>query len=256
MQLTTLTWNIGGGMLLKAGADPSRMASYSVDGLNEIKQLLREQSPDIITLQETHKNDSYDQVADIAEALGYDYFAHDSTSRSHIDPTMQLGHGILSRYPIVSHHTGFFENPNITVEWEDGTQATTFDKGYTTCDLSVDGTPVSITTLHLIPFKRFNIDVSADAGREIAANVAASITTPAKQWIIQGDFNINSPTLRPYFPALFNEGLDEVALTEPTTPKGNRYDHILYRGFTLENQTVISNILTDHYPVIANLVSE
>jgi endonuclease/exonuclease/phosphatase family metal-dependent hydrolase len=255
MQLTTLTWNIGGGMLLKAGADPSRMASYSVDGLNEIKQLLREQSPDIITLQETHKNDSYDQVADIAEALGYEHFVHDSTSRSHIDSTMQLGHGILSRYPIVSHHTGFFENPHITVEWEDGTQATTFDKGYTTCELDIDGTLVSITTLHLIPFKRFNIDLSADAGHEIMANVAASIMTTAKQWIIQGDFNINGPTLHAYFPALVNEGLDEVVLSGPTTPKGNKYDHILYRGFTSEKQTIIDTVLTDHYPVIANLVS-
>lgn len=255
MQLKTLTWNIGGGMLLKANADPSLMASYSVDGLAEIKELLREQSPDIITLQETHKNASYDQVADIAKTLGYEYFVHDSTSRSHIDPSMQLGHGILSRYPITSHQTGFFHNPHIAVQWEDGTQAVTFDKGYTTCEVDVNGTVVSVTTLHLLPFRRFNLELNTDAAQGILRNIEDSIATSAEKWIIQGDFNINSATLREHFPLLFSKGIEEVAVDDPTTPKGNKYDHVLYRGFSSEKQCVLSSVLTDHYPVTLTLVS-
>jgi endonuclease/exonuclease/phosphatase family metal-dependent hydrolase len=254
MQLKTLTWNIGGGKVLAANTDPTLMASYTVDGLDDIKYLLQNELPDIITLQETHKNDSYDQVADIAKTLGYDYFVHDSTSHSHIDPSMQLGHGILSRYPIISHQTGLFNNPHISVEWEDGTQAVTFDKGYTTCELDIDGTAVSVTTLHLLPFRRFNLDVNTDAVREILGNVEASVTTTAEKWIIQGDFNINSATLREYFPMLFSVGVEEATVDDPTTPKGNTYDHILYRGFNNKKQTVLSDVLTDHYPVVTTLV--
>lgn len=250
MNLTLLTWNIGGGMTLDPGADPARMSSYQTDGMAEIKQLLLSESPDIITLQETHQNAAYDQVKLLADELGYGYFVHDSTSRSHIDPAMRLGHAIISRHPIISHQTGLFRNPNLSVEWEDGSQATSFDKGFTTCRIDVNGTPVAITTLHLLPFRRFNVELDSDQSRDIMRGVSTTISAPDDKWIIQGDFNIDSPTLQPYLPELFDNDVLEIPLAAPTTPKGHRYDHVLYRGLDCGAQTVDSTVGTDHYPVV------
>ncbi len=66
MQLKTLTWNIGGGKLLKAGEDPGLMASYSVDGLDSIVRKIRDTDPDIITLQEVEGDETNNQIDNIA----------------------------------------------------------------------------------------------------------------------------------------------------------------------------------------------
>lgn len=231
------------------GADPTLISSYSVDGLQDINNLIKTESPDIITLNEAHKDVTYDQVKDIAEHLGYDYFVHDSTSPSHIDTSMQLGHGIISRYPIISHKTELFSNPNLSVEWEDGSIASSFDKGFTTCEIDVNGEVIAITTLHLVPFRRFNVAPGTHTFTKVLEDVSQSINTRAERWIIQGDFNIDSPTLREYFPSLFIN-LEEVTQGVPTTPKNRKYDHVLYRGLKYLSQKVDNTVLTDHYPVM------
>jgi exonuclease III len=251
MKIKTVTWNIGGAKLLQEDADQTLLASYSVEGIDQIIDWLRKESPDIITLQETQKNDSNDQVATLAQKLGYEYFYHDSTSKSHIDTDYNLGHAILSRYPLSDHTMGFFDNPNLKIAWEDGSIAQSFDKGYSTCRASIDGTDISLTTLHLVPFKRFGVEMGTEAAATILDNVAESLSAPTDKWIIQGDFNIDSSLLASYLPKLFDQGLSEIDITEPTTPKGRRYDHILFRHVGLLNSRTDSNVLTDHFPVIA-----
>ena len=100
MNIKVLTWNIGGGKILGESSDPSLLASYSEDGFEYIVKTLREENPDIIALQETHKNEQDDFVSSIAKELNYKYYIHDSTSPSHIDKDYQLGHAIISKYPI------------------------------------------------------------------------------------------------------------------------------------------------------------
>jgi endonuclease/exonuclease/phosphatase family metal-dependent hydrolase len=251
MKLKTLTWNIGGGKLLREGADPTLLASYTDEGVDEIARFLAAENPDIITLQETHRNAENDQVAYIAEKLGYAYFFHDSTSESHIDENQRLGHGIISRYPLSNHQAGFFANPHIRVEWEDGSVATSFDKGYTTCAVSLDSGPLSLTTLHLIPFRRFKIEMGSAQAVSILYNVATSLVAPHDKWLIQGDFNIDSETLEHYLPELFAKGLDEIRTTEATTPKDHKYDHILYRSMMLIGTHIDRDVQTDHFPLIA-----
>ena len=257
MKLRTVTWNIGGGKLLQDNADPTLLASYTKDGIDEIVAHLKSIDPDVITLQETQRNANNDQIAYIAENLGYKYFLHDSTSDSHIDKGHQLGHGIISRYPLTDHQTGFFDNPRVQVEWEDGSIATSFDKGYTTCRVTAKNTSFSLTTLHLIPFRRFNIEMDSDLAKSILRNVAETLSSPTRKWIIQGDFNIDSETLKEYMPELFEQELDEVSVAEPTTPKNHRYDHVLFRSMTLTSLHINPDVLTDHFPVIAEFeVSE
>lgn len=251
MKLKTLTWNIGGGKLLGDNADPARIASYTEDGLSSIIDLLKEEKPDIITLQETEQKDGYDQVQVIAQALDYKYYFHDSTSDSHIDTDCKLGHAVISKYPISQHHFGLFKNPKIQVAWEDGSVATSFDKGFSSCKVTIGETDVWVTTLHLIPFRRFEIDMASEQAQEILRNVADTLSVNGKNALIQGDFNINDSKLQSYLPSLFSkENLEEIVIDEPTTPKGRSYDHALYRGLVFESKTVSSSVKTDHYPVI------
>jgi endonuclease/exonuclease/phosphatase family metal-dependent hydrolase len=252
MELKTLTWNIGGGKLLQDGADPLRMASYAEDGLDAIAGFLESEEPDVIALQETQQKEGYDQVALIAGSLGYEHYFHDSTSESHIDTDCRLGHCVISKYPISQHRFGLFENPNARVTWEDGSIAMSHDKGFSSCTVSVGDTQVEVTTLHLIPFRRFKIELESRTAQGILQDVAGKLVPARDKALIQGDFNIDRASVQPYLRQLFaSAGLAEVAIDEPTTPAGRRYDHILYKGLALKSTRIVSGVRTDHYPVIA-----
>ena len=250
MKLKTITWNIGGGKLLVKGSDYSRLDSYSIDGLDDIIKWLKQENADLITLQETQKNKNIDQVQKIATELGFNYI-HDSMSDSHIDEGFQLGNAILSHYQIKNHKTGFFYNPKVITKWEDGSIATSFDKGFSTCEIEVGIRKVKIISTHLIPFRRFKINLESDIAKKILEDVQTKINNFSEITILQGDFNIDNQSIEKYLPKLFENGLEEVIQNEPTTPKGRKYDHILYRGMTLRGTRVNSTARTDHFPVIA-----
>lgn len=252
MIIKTGTWNIGGGKTLLADADPLLMSSYSVDNMDHIVEVLQSENLDLITLQETHKNESFDQVAEIAGRLGMPYFVHDSTSRSHIDPQFDIGHGILSKFDITDHRTGLFENPGLFITLEDGRQEPGMDKGYTTCTVTIEDEPINVTTLHLMPFRRFGVDTRSIVARRIFRNVSRTIleSTQHHNWIVQGDFNIDSPELASYLPDLFEDGVHELQLSTPTTPGGTFYDHSIARHALVIKRHVRSNVGTDHYPLI------
>lgn len=59
------------------------------------------------------------------------------------------------------------------------------------------------------------------------------------------------PSIKEFFPGLFDPLVQEVELAGPTTPANKKYDPILFRGFQLKESKIESMALTDHYPVIA-----
>lgn len=245
-----LTWNVGGGKILEPGKDVDKIASYNRDGFEHITQTIQAENPDIVTLQEVHKNEMYDLVEQYCKKLGYQYFVHDSTSPSHIDATYKLGHAIISKFPLSDHVFGLFKNPNLSVKWEDGSIAQSFDKGYSTVRVSLPETDVYVTTTHLVPFRRFSIDIDSPAAKQILSDVDNTLSSELMPYIITGDFNINRPILHDYLPNLL-ETMDEICLEYPTTPKGRMYDHILFRGASLTEHHIASSVKTDHFPVVA-----
>ncbi len=258
MNLRTITWNIGGGKLLKQGEDPGLMSSYSLDGIDVIAGQIAATNPDIVAIQEAHGNDSDNQIAQIAKELGYEHFFYDAITDSHIDPTYKLGNGLISRFPISNLHTGRFLNPELNFELE-GRKAFTHDKGYGSCAIRIGDIAIYATSLHLIPFRSVGLDFDSDPAKEILASVSAELKDEqANEYrLIQGDFNINSDTVRDYLKELFDtDKLDEVALNQPTTPKERMYDHVLYRGLRLGSFSVDSDVLTDHFPVICDFEIE
>lgn len=251
MQLTTVQWNIGGGKTLTPGADPTKMASYSEDGLDYIVDYLKAIAPDIITLQEIHINDSLNQAKYVAEQLGMDYWISDAFADSHIENGQKLGQAIISKYPISDKESQLYVNLNKEAPSDDGsTTWHSHDKGLTRCSIDLGEIMLSTTTTHLTPFRVFSIDVDSEDGRRILDDVEVKLTNDSEHQLIQGDFNLDFSRLAPLFPKLINEDVKEIPLEEGTTPKDRRYDHTLYKGMRLVKSVVNREALTDHYPVI------
>src|SRR5690606_21752745 len=147
------------------------LASYNNDGFDEIVELLHIHKPDIITLQEIHADSSTNQAEAIASALGLKYVVSDFYADSHIENGQRLGQAILSRFPITNHTFELFLNPHFEAIWEDGSKALSHDKGVTSCTVDVNGVSLDIKTLHLIPFRRFNIDPQSNDAEAVLKDV-------------------------------------------------------------------------------------
>lgn len=224
------------------------MGSYSIDAIKEIADWLKQSNPDIITLQEAQGDGGSNQVKEIAQLLGYYYYFFDATSESHIDEGKQLGNGILSKHPITNHHNGNFHNPNIRSVFQDRLFIS-HDKGYGSCTIDINGTQIDVTTLHLLPFRAFTIELSSPTGQEILDSVVSELSSDAVYRLIQGDFNIDNPVIKSIVPNLFDSQLDEIELDAPTTPSGKYYDHVIFKGLKLQDVSINSSVKTDHYPV-------
>jgi endonuclease/exonuclease/phosphatase (EEP) superfamily protein YafD len=242
MIIKTLQWNIGGaqldGDLLPEG------------NLNYIINIIKNSGADIIFLQETHTNDSVIQAKVIAEQLGFQYFINDVYDKSHLEEGQGLSQAIISRFPITNHRFALFPNPHFEIINSDGKQWTSHDKGITTGDVMVsDAVTIKVGTLHLVPFHRFKINPLDDKYSDLRNRIAQLASVDCDRYILQGDFNFNSKDLTSLLPSLFNVGMQEAELPAPTRPNGMLCDHALYKGVTLVKQEIISNTLTDHFPV-------
>lgn len=254
MKLKSVTWNIGGGKSIKPGEDPMLLASYAVDGIEGIARWLKQNEPDIIALQEVHGDDRSNQIEYIANYLGYDYYLFDPVAISHIDSTQSLGNGIISRYPISNQRIGRFLNPKIEIDLQTRTEIT-HDKGYVTCDISIQDTLIRATSLHLIPFRKVGLELDSEMAKKILSSISSELPREST-YIVQlvlGDFNIDASTVSEHLEELVTANdLSEVEINDPTAPDGRTYDHILYGGLVLESVGVDTTVETDHYPVICS----
>jgi endonuclease/exonuclease/phosphatase family metal-dependent hydrolase len=250
MNITAVQWNIGGGKIFEDGKDPLSMYSYNQEGLGYIIEFLKKVSPDIITLQEVHQSSESNQADVIARELGLGYCASDFYADSHVEEGQRLGHAIISRYPISNKSFELFVNLNKEMVAEDGSIWHMHDKGYTRCTIDVDGSPIETTTTHLSPLSKFGVAYDSGEGQYVLNDVQNKLLSQAGRQLIQADFNLDSVLLAPVLPALITGGLNEVPQENATTPKGRHYDHVLYEGMNLIQNSVDSSVLTDHYPVV------
>jgi endonuclease/exonuclease/phosphatase (EEP) superfamily protein YafD len=254
MRIKTVQWNIGGGKTRTPGNNPELAQSYSVEGLDHIISTLERSSPDIITLQETHADRVTVQAEIIANRLGLPYFFNDVYDQSHIEKGQGLGQAIISRFPIEDHSFTFFYNPHYEIERPDGTKWISHDKGVSAASIqSPDNTTFTIMTLHLIPFKKFGIDPLGEAASQVRKDIVDKIKKSSKsgRFLLQGDFNFDNESLASFLPDIFDGGTREIPTTFGTTPKGKRYDHIVFKGLEPLGLTIDSTALTDHYPLLA-----
>lgn len=256
MEIKTLQWNIGAARLRDQDANPTAFDSYARgrEDIHVIADVIKEQAPDLVTLQETHADSSRVQAQALSELTGLNYWVNDEYDDSHLKHGQRLGQAVLSHFPIVSHRFDFFINPKLEMTAPDGkTRWQMHNKGVTTVTFDMEGRKLELKTLHVFPYRKFGSDPLSDeplvkASRE---SISGRLKSVAEHLLIQGDFNYDGESLRSFLPRLFESGMEEVLQTEPTTPKGRRYDHVLYRGMKILSSRVLKDVLTDHYPIIS-----
>lgn len=251
MKIKTMQWNIGGGWIRNEEDPSDQPSSYSIENLDYIIEKISEFKPDIITLQETHANGSQNQTEDIAKTLDYQYFVNDVYDKSHIDENFGLGAAIISRFKILEHDFRFYYNPKLKITHKDE-EFISHDKGVATCVLEIDGQRVEVKSSHAIPFRKLEMSQTDKRVRRIIESMEKHLAPRLDKVLIQGDLNQNSESLKQVFPGLFkNPNLLEILQKQVTTPRGRKYDHILYRGIKNLNSKVDNTALTDHFPIIS-----
>jgi len=253
MELKTLQWNIGGGRLRDLEANPTAFFSYAhgEENLEAIAEIIKMAEVDIVTFQETHAKGERVQAKQLSELTGLVYYVNDVYDKSHLETGQELGQAILSRFPIKSHRFEFFKNPGLEMTAPTGEAWKMHNKGVTTVELDVKGVSLEFKTLHVFPYRKFGSHALSDEQQVSVSreSIDRLLCSGADRYVVQGDFNYDDKSLRTFLPALFEEGIKEVLQKEPTTPKGRRYDHVLYRGLEVVSSYVITDVLTDHFPI-------
>ena len=249
-----MQWNIGGARIRLPEADPTDVASYNTESIEYIAKIAAQVNSDVITLQETHENsDGISHAGMLAEALGFEYWVNDTHDESHIEKGQRFGQAIVSRFPIANHVFQPLPNPNLTVV-KNGQEAHSHNYGITTVEVSAPNGRVRVQTLHMPALHYYNVTPNMPVGKDILNTVGESIEAPRCPTIIAGDYNLDSVAVLDLLLGANHKGFREAPANEVTTPKGKRLDHIVYFGFEAVKLTVKNEVLTDHYPVIADVV--
>jgi endonuclease/exonuclease/phosphatase family metal-dependent hydrolase len=255
MEIKTIQWNIGGGRIRRKEADATDPKSYKKDGLKWIirflKNLQKRESFDAITFQETHENASCCQLQIIARELDFPCFINDTYNQSFIDGKYRFGQGIISKYPIKEKHFHLFTNPNFKVpDKETGNEICSNNMGLTECVIQFpDNKMVQVETFHMVPFHFFNVRLQEERAYKVLREVESFAGKSKLLTIIQADFNLDFQSLNPFLPGILRNGFREVLQVNTTTPTGKRLDHVFCSGMNKIDSYVITDVLTDHYPV-------
>lgn len=255
MRISTLQWNIGGARILTPDCDPKDYDAYKQEGIEHIITVINECKPDIVTMQETHATPALVQADVIAQRTGLRYHVNNSYDRSHIEKGQDLGQAVLTRFSILREYFTPLHNPQYKRTLPDGEILVSHNKLLTECQLRIaDDSTLTVYTLHMTPFQFFNVNHLGEETAKIREDLAKKLQIKGN-CIIQGDFNIDSPSLKAFMPAWFKAGLQEVTQNDATRPKGQRHDHVLYKGLRLVSSRVLS-ALTDHYPIYSEFETQ
>ncbi len=244
------TWNIAGGRKI---GDADTSFDYMDEDIAYFADCLREISPDIICLQESHTSDDRAIATEIAEALDMQYVYDMVTSPSHIDPGYQLSNAIISRWPLKHIRDITYPYPDFAYTFADGRPAKRHDKIMQIYEWN----GIQIINTQLLPLHIFGKDYISGEGAELASQIEKvwlhNVRAP---YIFCGDFNLSNPVaIFPLFSivAEFCEPLPD----EPTRPDlpgiMQRSDHILTSPEMDFGEARVVPAQADHYLCYAHL---
>lgn len=252
MIIKTLQWNIGGGKTREPGDDYNDDLAYKNDDLGGIIETIRQCNPDIITLQESHSDQAGNQAEKIAKELGLSFWVNDAYAKSHLEEGQRLSQAIIARYPVHDHAFELFLNPELETIGPKGDRWLSHDKGATSCRVELtDVSVLNVKTSHSVPYRKFGVDPFGDVMTSVRNDMMHKLKPESDLYLYQGDLNYDDFSVKKFLPDLFETGVEEVVLRQPTTPKGRKYDHVLYGNIRHITSVVLDEVLTDHFPVFS-----
>ena len=153
------------------------------------------------------------------------------------------GNAVVSRYPLKSAETVKIPDP------DDKNADGSFE---TRCVLKsvvdVDGKEVCVLVCHMGLENSERVNAVASL-----CKIIDEITTPL---ILMGDFNTtpDNEVLKPLYQRLNDTDLmadKKGAFTYPSYSPEKKIDYIFYKGLTCKNVITVSEIVSDHFPIIA-----
>jgi endonuclease/exonuclease/phosphatase family metal-dependent hydrolase len=136
----------------------------------------------------------------------------------------RAGVAIASRYPLTEVRTTKLPNPNLEKS-ASGQQISSHDKGLLSARVEVLGRPVSVASLHMLPFHIFERSADDLAFREIWRQLTTELASlSGRPLVVCGDFNTSKRDL-----ALHNGPVELFsAVGDRSTYNGAAVDDILY----------------------------
>ena len=181
-----------------------------------------------------------DQTNALGDGLTYNkYFAE----AIKVNGTGPYGNAVVSRYPLKFTETVKIPDP------DDKNNEGSFE---TRCVLKsivdVEGKEVCVLVCHMGLENSERVNAVASL-----CKIIDEITTPL---ILMGDFNTtpDNEVLKPLYQRLNDTDLmadKKGAFTYPSYNPEKKIDYIFYKGLTCKNVTTVSEIISDHFPIIA-----
>ncbi|MEP6507193.1 MAG: endonuclease/exonuclease/phosphatase family protein [Gemmatimonadales bacterium] len=232
---------------------------YGHEGLDSVIDVIRDQHPDIVGLQEVdvhwlQRSSFVDQAALIAKGTGMNYrFAriYQIPNDDQAKPPREFGVAILSKSPIVR-----FTNHTITrLSTQDSTPTPVTLPGFLEATLDLGGRRIRVFDVHLD--YRSDPSVRATQVNEMLAYMSRD-TLPV---ILTGDMNAppDAPEIQPLFLRLHDAwpASNGPGLTDPAKSPQKRIDYIMVSDcFRVIGSSVPEVYASDHRPVVAVLTLE
>ena len=256
---------LGAGLSLFAGAafvsrpaqaaTSVRVMTWNIHGesanIPAIANAIRSLGVDVVTLQEVHRRADQDQVAELASGLGLQL-----GTNAHFGPADLVGpcdapwtgeragwagNAILSRFPIVER---------VTKPLSPASQDCPVKRALSGVRLDVGGRAVRVFTTHLTP----GASAAAVALRQEQTSTVADYLTQSGPLLLTGDLNDRPGSWA--HRRIVNAGFTDAGARYADAPTHGdaRIDFVFYRGVTVTGGSVPDPGLSDHRPVIMDVV--
>jgi endonuclease/exonuclease/phosphatase family metal-dependent hydrolase len=238
------TWNIGGCFIYSKDK-----REFDLEDIDYFISELKKIKPDIVCLQEVHISKKRNQAELIANKLEL-YFCSTVIAKSHLKDNEDLSLAVLSKYPIITSRFIKLPNPNLTFVWR-GKKASSHDKGFLESNVNCNKKKIRIFCGHMVPFHRFGRNFLEKEFKQIREKAQKSILKNNQPVIVCGDMNFDD--FDKAVPHLFKKGFKDVYKNIFTTPKKEKFDHII---ISEEWKAVKSKVIlgkADHYLCYADI---
>jgi len=227
---------------------------YEEEDVTYFSDQIKNISPDIVCLQETHTNTSRAIATEIAREIGFEFVYNCPISTSHIDSRYRLGMAVLSKVDLKGNDVTNYPYPDFPLFFKDGRPAAVHQKGVQI--LMYDN--LTIANTQMLPLPVFGKTYEEDEGAVLAQKIDELLSTIMKQPLIFcGDFNFDEPQV--IYPKTYKAyGLEDAlpdTLTRPNKEElKKRPDHILYSSDIVCTGAKVVTVQADHYLCYADFL--
>jgi endonuclease/exonuclease/phosphatase family metal-dependent hydrolase len=232
-----------------------RVMTWNIHGetanIPAIANAIRSLNVDVATCQEIHRREDQDQVAELAAALGLQLGTNVHFGPSDLvgpcdapwtgDKAGWAGNAVFSRFPIVER---------VTKPLSPANQDCPVKRALSGVRLDVAGQAVRVFTTHLTP----GASTAAVTLRRNQTSTTVDYLTQSGPLLLTGDLNDRPGSW--VHNRVTSAGFTDAGARYADDPTHGdaRIDYIFYRGATVTSGSVPDPGLSDHRPVIMNVV--